>query len=76
MICVSLLSKADQSTATHSISVLSVSFDSLAPARLALRANLRWSISKAPAFSILVNPSVLLPLAIQVGTEFALQLSQ
>jgi hypothetical protein len=36
-------------------SVLSVSFDSLAPARLALRANWRWSISKAPAFSIVVN---------------------
>jgi hypothetical protein len=33
----------------------SVSFDSLAPARLALRANWRWSISKAPAFSIVVK---------------------
>ena len=36
---------------------ISLSFDSLAPARLALRANLRWSISKAPAFSIVVKPT-------------------
>lgn len=36
-------------------SVLSVSFDLLAPARLALRANFRWSISKAPAFSFVVK---------------------
>ena len=47
---VSLLSKADQSSAIHSSSVLSV--------------------------TSAVNSSNLLPLAIQVGTEFALQLSQ
>jgi hypothetical protein len=37
-------------------SVSSVSFDSLAPARLALRANLRLLYLKGPAFSIVVNP--------------------
>ena len=36
-------------------SVFSVSFDSLAPARLALRANLRLLYLKGPAFSIVVN---------------------
>ena len=36
-------------------SVLSVSFDSLAPARLALRANLRLLYLKGPTFSIVVN---------------------
>ncbi len=36
-------------------SVLSVSFDSLAPARLALRANLRLLYLKGPAFSIVVK---------------------
>ena len=36
-------------------SVLSVSFDSLSPARLALRANLRLLYLKGPAFSIVVN---------------------
>jgi hypothetical protein len=36
-------------------SVLSVSFDSLAPARLALRANLRLLYLKGPAFSIVVS---------------------
>jgi hypothetical protein len=35
--------------------MLSVSFDSLAPARLALRANLRLLYLKGPAFSIVVN---------------------
>ena len=38
-------------------SVFSVSFDSLAPARLALRANLRLLYLKGPAFSIVVNPA-------------------
>jgi hypothetical protein len=37
-------------------SVLSVSFDSLAPARLTLRANLWLFYLKGPAFSIVVNP--------------------
>jgi len=36
-------------------SVSSVSFDSLAPARLALRANLRLLYLKGPAFSIVLN---------------------
>jgi len=40
---------------THSSSVLSVSFDSLAPARLALRANLRLLYLKGPSFSIVVK---------------------
>jgi hypothetical protein len=39
-----------------SSSVLSVSFDSLAPARLALRANLRLLYLKGPSFSIVVKP--------------------
>gem|GEM_PF-5482534 len=38
-----------------SSSVSSVSFDSLAPALLALRANLRLLFLKGPAFSIVVN---------------------
>ena len=38
-------------------SVFSVSFDSLASARLTLRANLRLLYLKGPAFSIVVNPS-------------------
>jgi len=37
--------------------VLSVSFDSLAPARLALRANLRLLYLKGPAFSVVVKTS-------------------
>ncbi len=37
-------------------SVLSVSFDSLVPTRLTLRANLRLLYLKGPAFSIVVNP--------------------
>lgn len=37
-------------------SVFSVRFDSLAPARLALRANLWLLYLKGPAFSIVVNP--------------------
>jgi len=37
-------------------SVSSVSFDSLAPAQLALRANLRLLYLKGPALSIVVNP--------------------
>ena len=41
--------------ASNSFSVLSVSFDSLAPARLALQANLRSLYLKGPAFSIVVN---------------------
>ena len=36
-------------------SVLSVSFDSLVPTRLTLRANLRLLYLKGPAFSIVVN---------------------
>jgi hypothetical protein len=35
-------------------SVFSVCFDSLAPARLALRANLRLLYLKGPAFSVVV----------------------
>ena len=38
-------------------SVFSVSFDSLVPARLALRANLRLLYLKGPSFSIVVNPA-------------------
>ncbi len=37
--------------------MLSVSFDSLAPAQLALRANLRLLYLKGPALSIVVNSS-------------------
>ena len=37
--------------------MLSVSLDSLAPAQLALRANLRLLYLKGPALSIVVNPS-------------------
>ena len=37
------------------LSVPSVSFDSLAPARLALRANLRLLYLNGPAFSIVLN---------------------
>jgi hypothetical protein len=41
---------------SNSFSVLSVSFDSLAPAQLTLRANLRLLYLKgSPAFSIVVN---------------------
>ena len=36
-------------------SVLSVSFDSLVPTRLTLRANLRLLHLKGPAFSVVVN---------------------
>jgi hypothetical protein len=39
----------------NSFSVLSVSFDSLAPTRLTFRANLRLLYLKDPAFSIVVN---------------------
>jgi hypothetical protein len=39
--------------------LFSVSFDSLTPARLALRANLRLLYLKGPAFSIVVNPAEL-----------------
>jgi hypothetical protein len=41
--------------ASNSLSVLFVFFDSLAPARLALRANLRLLYLKGPAFSIVVK---------------------
>jgi hypothetical protein len=39
----------------NSLSALSVSFDSLAPTRLTLRANLRLLYLKDPAFSIVVK---------------------
>jgi hypothetical protein len=42
-------------------SLFSVSFDSLAPARLALRANLRLLYLKGAAFSIVVNSFPFLP---------------
>jgi hypothetical protein len=55
-----------------------VSFDSLAPARLALRANLRLLYLKGPAFSIVVNPTELglirreLPLALRLFGKLGL----
>ena len=41
--------------AKNSFSVISVSFDSLVPTRLTLRADLRLLYLKGPAFSIVVN---------------------
>ncbi len=49
-----MIPKASKKT-SPTPSVLSVSFVSLAPARPALRANFRWYISKAPAFSVAVK---------------------
>ena len=48
---------SDDISVNNSFSLLSVSFDSLAPARLALRANLRLLYLIGPAFSIVVNLS-------------------
>ena len=53
--------------------MLSVSFDSLAPTRLTLRANLRLLYLKDSAFSIVVKmpfePTVLDHIALQGGSE-------
>jgi hypothetical protein len=73
---VSLLSKADQSSAIHSSSVLSVSFDSLVPTHSPFGPTSGCSFSPLPRCSIVVNSSNLFPSAIQLGTEFALHLSQ
>ena len=48
-------SQGDRNELNYSPFVFSVSFDSLAPARLTLRANLRLFHLKSPAFSIVVN---------------------
>jgi hypothetical protein len=55
MICVSLLSKADQSTATHSISVLSVS-SVVNPSALRSHSNPSWHGVCFTTFAVKPDP--------------------